>query len=107
MLLKLAKVLLERDLWWKVDIMEETTYEDVEKVGEDLSSKIEQKFTGRVEWSIDDMTFYIKSQNLDGDCIDADITGFLKEFAKNNGIEFRLDSIITDATTGAIMGLRF
>ena len=107
MLLKVAKVLREGALWWKVDVVEQTTYEDVEKVGEDLSSKIDEEFTGRVEWSEEDVTFYIKSRDLDGECIDADITGFFKEFARKNEIHFRLDSIITDATDGAIYALRF
>lgn len=64
----------------------------------------------RTEWSEDDeadMTFHIKSQGFNGECIDADITAFLKKFAKIKKIGLKLGLIIPDASNGAIMGLRF
>lgn len=76
MFLEVAKVNIEGDYWWEIKVVENDTQEDDEA----------------------DMTFLIKSQGLNGECIDADITGFLKNFAENKNIRFQLDSIISDAS---------
>lgn len=49
----------------------------------------------------------LSSRNVQGACLDSEITGFLKNLAREKRVTFVLDSICTDATPGAIMGLRF
>lgn len=49
----------------------------------------------------------LSSRNSQGTCLDSDITGFLKNLAREKQVTFVLVRICTDATPGAIMGLRF
>ena len=54
-----------------------------------------------------DLSVRLSSRNVEGRCLDSDITEFLKKLATEKQVTFVLDSICTDATPGAIMGLRF
>ena len=109
MKLKVAKVPIDGASWWKIDLVEETTDEDVEVVNDDLWEAINDRFQGYVDWSEDedDYTFYIKSQALYGEYISNTITGFLENFASDKNIGFELIGSMTDATTGAMLSLRF